>query len=49
MRGDGPQPVVARQPAAAPCLQPASLEIDLVVDDEDRVGLELEVPSGGAD
>ena len=39
---DRAQPVVAREPAAQPRLQPAELEIALVVDDEDRVRLDLE-------
>ena len=39
---------MAREAAALACLQPAELEVDLVVDDEDRVGLELVETRGGA-
>ena len=39
---DRPQAVVAGEPAAEPGLEPAGLEVALVVDDEDRVGLDLE-------
>src|SRR5205814_4649373 len=42
MCGDRAKPVVARQATTAASLQASRLEIDLVVDDEDRVGLELE-------
>ena len=38
---DRAQAVVAGEAAAEPRLEPAGLEVALVVDDEDRVGLEL--------
>ena len=37
-RRDRAQPVVAREAAAAPGLEPPRLEVDVVVDDEERVG-----------
>src|SRR4051812_37479218 len=49
MRGDRAQPVVAGEAAVAARLQPPSVEIDLVVDDEDRVRLDLVEARGGAD
>src|ERR671922_29937 len=49
MGGDGAEPVVAGEAAAFPRLQPAGVEIDLVVDDQNRVGLELEEAGGGSD
>src|SRR5215216_138117 len=45
----GAEAVVPGEPAAAARLQAARLEVDLVVDDENRVGLKLVEASGGAD
>ena len=44
---DGAQAVVTGEPAAATGLEPPGLEIALVVDDEDRVRLELVERGGG--
>src|SRR5207245_1485482 len=38
---DRAQAVMSGEAAAEACLQPTGLEVDLVVDDEDGVGLEL--------
>jgi hypothetical protein len=41
--------VVAREPAAEAGLEPAGLEVDLVVHDEERLRRNLEVAHGRAD
>src|SRR5581483_3023536 len=46
---DRAQPVVPGEAAAAACLEPARLEVGVVVDDEDRVRLEPVEAGGGAD
>src|SRR6185312_16265266 len=47
--GGGAKPVVAREPAAPARLQPPDVEIALVVDDQDRVRLDLEELGRGLD
>ena len=48
MRRDRAQPVVTGQSAAAAGLQPTRLEVDLVVDHENRVRIELVEACGGS-